>query len=513
MSGTALVPSLRRLFQFSIFRATPLSQRLYYLAIGLTVAGLIIRIAWFVRDPSLWFDETSLMLNILQLSYRELLGPLMNAANGPPFFLWLEKILVSSLGDIPWVWRLPALIASCLGLLTFLFVSRRVLSSHGMIWAVGLFAFSDRLLFHTAEVRPYTIDAFVAAAMLAMWLRTESWQPLKRILLFACVCPFVVCLSYPAMFACIGPGLLLLGDAWRTRRIRVLLAYGLFAALLGATCLWLIKGPIHFQHQGMKDAGWDWIYQMPDLSDPLKAVFWWPLSACFEILRYCFFPTGGFLCGFAVLGAFLLIRNRENRLAVLLLSPIAGVATAAFLQRYPCGCDRPITFLVPTASLLLGYAIPTVFKWFQRSGTSDDAEEVKPYASWKRWSLRLAWLGTILLLLSPMIICLYRFVVPWQRFDCRGANGYILSHREPGDLVIINSWDQLYFFRNTDQGWWRPRPWIDQGEGHRCWITINLFFDHSDPPEKPFTGKNGWKVVERKEFDLLMVFLLERVEP
>ena len=512
MPGTALTPSLGRLFQLSFFRAPLSSERYYYLALGLTFAGLMIRIAWQIHDPSLWFDEIVVVLNVLNLNYRELLGPLMNAGNGSPFFLWSEKLVVSLLGDTPWVWRLPAFLAGCFSLFVFLDVAKRVLPGKGLLWAVGLYAFSDRLVWHTVEVKPYAIDACVAVGMLALWLRTEAWQPLKKILLFACVCPLAVCLSFPAMFACIGPGLLLLLDAWRSRRIQALLAYGLFAGLLAATCLWLIKGPIHYQQIGMQAAGWGWTHEMPDLSDPLRAC-WWPFSACFEVLRYCFAPTGGFLCGFAVLGTVLVLRNRENRLAVLLLGPIVGLVAAAYLQRYPCGCDRPITFLIPTVSLLLGIAIPTVLQWLQRSRASDERGMVKPPARWMRASLQVARLATILLLLSPMVTCLYHIVVPWHRYDCRGATGYILAHREPGDLVIVNSWDQLYFFRDLDRSCWRTREWMESGEGQRCWVTINLVFEDCDPPEKNMISKTSWKVVQRKQFDLLMVLLLERVEP
>jgi Dolichyl-phosphate-mannose-protein mannosyltransferase len=188
-------------------------RRLQLLAVVVLTAGLCLRLYHYLSDPSIWFDEAVLMLNVEGKGYAGLLGPLDDAANGPPLFLWLEKGLLTALGDHPWAWRLPAVTASCLGLLLFFFVARRVLSPAGLVWAVGLFALSDRVLWHTVEVRPYTIDALVAVGVLAAWLWTEGWPAARRILLFAALSPFLLCLSYPAAFVSAGPALLLLVSA------------------------------------------------------------------------------------------------------------------------------------------------------------------------------------------------------------------------------------------------------------------------------------------------------------
>jgi hypothetical protein len=289
-----------------------------------------------------------------------------------------------------------------------------------------------------------------------------------------------------------------------------LIAYGVFVGLLAATCLWLVQGPIRAQHLAMKEAGWGWTHEMPDFTNPLKAL-WWPFSACFEVPRYCFYPAGGFLCGFVLLGAVRLIRNRDDRLTLLILGPVAGVVAAACLQRYPCGCDRPITFLTPTLALLVGYSAPAFFRFLKDRFETNGETSAFSGAKWTSVSSRLVYGLSVLLLLSPVAICLYRVAVPWPAFDCRGACRHVISHLRPGDKVVLNSWDQHYYYRGTDVSFC-GRDALDKPEGHRCWLTMNLFFEDTKPPEKNLNLKHGWRIVEQKQFDLLVVFLLERDE-
>ena len=63
------------------------------------VVGLGLRLYHYLRDPSMWHDEAALVLNVLQKSFGELLGPLRFAEAAPPLFLWLERAVNLTLGD------------------------------------------------------------------------------------------------------------------------------------------------------------------------------------------------------------------------------------------------------------------------------------------------------------------------------------------------------------------------------------------------------------------------------
>lgn len=488
-------------------------RRLRHLALLLLGVGLVVRGSYYLGDPSLWWDETAIMLNVQEKDCAGLAGPLLHAQSGPPFFLWLEKGLVTWLGDSPWVWRAPALAASCLGLLLLWWVARRLLPAAGAAWAVGLFAFSDRLLWHTVEVKPYTLDTLAAVAVLAAWLRTDAWQPVRRILLFALLCPPLCCLSYPALFVCSGPAGLLLWDAWRGRRLGIWFAYGLYLGVLAGAAAWLVQGPIRGQQQGLLAAGFDWANHMPDWGS-LAGACAWPLKAAFEVLRYCLRPTGGLLLGVAVVGAFRMVQRRQHRPAVVLLAPLLAAMVAAGLHRYPCGCARPMLFMTPAAALLIGGAVPPLLRRCRPSREAVGCGRAAWPPAWQRWSAGVAGVTVLTLALAPMGLSLYRLAVPWVRADCRGAAEYVLSHRRPDDLVVMTSWDQLYFYRGLAPRCCRGREGLGEAHGSRCWVTLGyppyLAVDHGAPPGWTLTGRNAWAVVERKAFGELTLVLLER---
>ena len=222
----------------------PSPDRVYYrAAVLLLCVGLLMRAYHYFSNPSIWFDEAWLLSNLLEKNYRDLLGPLTSAQVGPPLYLWLEKTAFLCLGDNALIWRLPAFVASLIGLVLFFYVARRILPLVGLPWAVGLFALSDRLLWHTVEVRPYTIDVCVAVAVLAAWLRTETWRLEGRLVLFALAGPLLLLISFPAIFVCAGLCLALLWETWRTGRLVAWILLAFSALELAVTARLLDSGP------------------------------------------------------------------------------------------------------------------------------------------------------------------------------------------------------------------------------------------------------------------------------
>ena len=93
-----------------------MSARNRLLLIAFLALGLALRSWHYLRAPSVWQDEAAIVLNILNKSYGELLGPLSLHQAAPPLFLWLEKAVCACLGDGPYAFRLPPYLASCAAL-------------------------------------------------------------------------------------------------------------------------------------------------------------------------------------------------------------------------------------------------------------------------------------------------------------------------------------------------------------------------------------------------------------
>lgn len=477
----------------------------------LVAIGLFLRVYHFLSDPSLWFDEAAVVVNLLEKSYAGLLGSLRYAANGPPLFLWLAKALGDSLGEHPWVWRLPALCSSCLGLVLFYFLSRRVMPAEGWPWAVGLFALSDRLLWHSVEVRPYTIDVLVVLLVVVIWEVTQAWRLASRLLLVTLLFPALLALSYPAVFVCIGPTLLIFWDLRNDRSRVAWLAGASYLVIMAATLTGLLLGPIAAQLEIMRMAGFTWQSQMPDWSH-LDRAFFWPLVALFEVHRYCFEPTGGPLCLLTPLGAFWMISRGQGRLLILLLTPLLMAMIAACAQRYPCGHGRPMLFMTPALALLTGTAIPLLRRWSTgwQGMTSAGPGLIRLLVP---KALCPARIGLLVLVLMPMGLSLYRAVVPWPRFDCRAAAEHICLNRKADDVVVISSWDQDYFFRHLEPHWRCGIEGLRQARYTRAWATFNQSFAEANPKSTFQAGSETWRVLHRRELGPLLVVLLERVTP
>ena len=80
--------------------ANPLRNKLEWFAfILLFLAGVGIRVVEFLRCRSLWLDEASVSLDIVNRSYWGLLQPLDYDQGAPIGFLWAARFLVKLFGS------------------------------------------------------------------------------------------------------------------------------------------------------------------------------------------------------------------------------------------------------------------------------------------------------------------------------------------------------------------------------------------------------------------------------
>jgi len=313
------------------------------------VAGLLLRCYHYFRDPAVWHDEAALIINVLGKSFAEMLGPLFCSEAAPPLFLWVEKAVVLLLGDDSLVLRLVPFLASCGSLLLLAWLARRILRPEAVPWAVLLAAFSDRLLWHACEAKPYALDVLAAVGLPSLFWATRDWLLPRRLLLFAAVAPITICLSFPGCFLLGGVLVAFLPDVWRDRNFRSRAAYvGLAAAVFGSF-LFLALGPIRAQHCG--DLESCWVKCFPDWHRPWLLP-WWSLKRTVEVVDYCFRPLGGALLLLGLAGACLLWRQGQRGLLVLLLLPIGLAWVAGCLHAYPYTGARVMAFALPALALL-----------------------------------------------------------------------------------------------------------------------------------------------------------------
>lgn len=325
---------------------------LSWLIVGL---GIILRVAQYAFNRSLWLDEAYLALNITQRSFAELLQPLDYDQGAPIGFLMIERLLVELFGSSEYVLRLFPLLCSLAALLLVLAVARRTLPPVAALVGVLLFATSDRLIYYASEVKQYSSD--VAVALLLTWMAvriTHHGLTPARVVTFGLVGAAALWLSHPALFVLAGVGLSLLvpfvlaKDWKRSAWLSVAFAlWGLSLAVCYVVSLRQLSANDYLRDYWASREGF-----MPLLPTSAADVKWF-IETFFDVFR----NPGGLefsaIASFAwITGVIVLMRERRMTTA-LLLSPIILTLIASALHLYPFA-DRLILFIVPALLLIVG---------------------------------------------------------------------------------------------------------------------------------------------------------------
>jgi hypothetical protein len=465
---------------------------------GLLALGLALRCYHFLRNPSMWHDEAALVLNVLGKTFTGLLGPLYFSEAAPPLFLWIEKAAAAVLGDGTYALRLVPFLASCLALLGLASAAHRLLPRGAALWCVLLAGCSDRLLWHACEAKPYAVDVLVASGLLVIFLRTAAWPLGRQLLLYTCLSPGLIFLSYPACFLLGGLALCLLPAAWRDRGAITWLQFGGFLAVMGGSFLLLVLGPVHAQRDPRILECWQDMFPSWDRPGTLPA---WAGVRAVEVFRYAYEPVGNVLAAMAVVGAIGLWRRGQRRLVAFLILPPALACLAALLGQYPFGATRVMGFAAPAALFLVAAGLPVSLLWLGRQA---------------RWCpLVLAGVA-----LFPVGQAAYRAVCPWERFDSARASAFVRGHLQPDEAVLGTAWEHEYYFRDRRQAFRQVLPTPTDpppagagqgGPGRRVWL---LAAGKTEAERRGYLqevqSSSPSVMLERYEFDRTTVYLLEK---
>jgi hypothetical protein len=478
--------------------------------LGAAVAlAMALRGYHYFSDPPVWHDEAALIINVLDKSYGEQLGPLYYSEAAPPLFLWAEKAVASCLGDGTYALRLLPFLATVAGLLGALAVARRVLPPAAVLVVALLFGFSDRLLWHGSEAKPYASDVLLAVGLLATFLREDDTpRALARLLLlYAALSPCLVFLSFPACFLLGGAALALLPAVLRARRGGVWAAYALFALALCGAFVLLYLGPVTAQKNERMFRCWadnfpDW---QAGWSVPLLMV-----QRLSEVCRYACEPVGNVLAPLAIVGAVALWRAGRGRLVAAATLPGALAVVAWLLGQYPLGPARVSAFLAPAALLLV-------------------AAGVAPALAWLRRRSPLAVPALAVLLLVPAGNVAYRLAVPWDRLDSAAPAAFVHRHRRPSEPVVGALWEQAYYFRRlgplfrpldpqpTEPAGPSPTSTVGAGEDNRADGAVRRLWLLRPNEEgggcclARLSPAGAWVVEARREFrDVIVEYVVRR---
>jgi hypothetical protein len=416
--------------------ASPRDESRHWRA-GLLLAvllGVTFRVTQYLWRHSIWHDEASLLLNIARKSARELLGPLQYHQAAPPLFLLSLKGLYTTLGGSEYVVRSVSLLSGVIALALFAFLSWRLLPKPQAVIATTFFALSEKLIWHSVEVKQYSGDVLVAVALLCAALINRDYDPpTRRFVRVGAIAAVGVWFSHPTIFTYAAISLAFLPELPR-RRSSILLwtviniVVALSLAIVYVACL-------RFQQeQGLVNS---WRELFVPWSKPLS-IPWWLVRA---VVGLCDYPIqgmgGGLILLLSIFGIHRLwMAGRRFELAVLAV-PFVFLLMASAVAQFPFGGSRATVFTAPMLLLLSGHGCV-----FLQS------------SNWKPFRL-LALGSAAALIVWSLIPDLYHLAVPRTKEIIRPVAEYVMQSPQPSDGIYVVGKDTqhefMWYWRNQSK--------------------------------------------------------------
>ncbi|MGF1478726.1 MAG: glycosyltransferase family 39 protein [Cyanophyceae cyanobacterium] len=394
------------------------------LSLFFVLFGIFIRLIQYIDNRSLWADEASLALNIINRSYGELLQPLDHNQAAPPGFLWVEKLATQLLGDSEYALRLFPFVCGLVSLVAFYYLARRYAAPIAAPIAIALFASLRYTIYYTTEVKQYSSDVMIAILLSLLLLPPR--RPHK--LLLAVSGSVAIWFSHPAVFVLGGLETSTLLSAPPKQRWSLLVERSpvYLAWLLNFALMYFLTISGTLNNETLVDS---WALRYPEsifdivwLLDSLGRFFHRPLG--FEAI------ADGVAAFAFILGCIALFKKNRS-LLLALTAPIGATVVASYLHKYPFR-DRLVLFLAPFAILIVAEGV----SWLLQRHT-------------QRWLMSILGLVILAVLLFPPLTRATQLAIRPERVaEVRAAIEYVQSRQQPGDTfyVYYGSMNQFLYY-------------------------------------------------------------------
>jgi hypothetical protein len=457
--------------------------RLRLLTPVLLLLGGFLRVREYLSNRSIWLDESSLIINILQRTVTDFFRPLEFGQRAPLGFLAADRGAVILLGSGEQAMRLVPFLGSIASLVLFYLIGRRYLTRAGLWISLALFALCAPVVYYSSEVKQYSTDVAVALLLFLISgppLEKEKLS-LRRATFLSGAGAIAIWCSDPAVFVLAGIGLMYLivflrrrdfAAAGRTAAMGAIwiTSFGaLWLAMLrqAAATPWLID--YWRQHRGF----------MPILPSSLAELLWFP-ERVFSLFALPVAGSAGFgasaFAGLAIV-AFLTgmsFGSMPRRLRWMLVSPIPFTLIASAMEKYPF-TDRLLLFLIPSILLLVGDGASSGFRE-PANGSRRRADQA--YAVLRR--------AIVVLLVA---FCARGVAHPQTHHEVRSVLEYVKRHGSNADLIYGYGGHKsrailLYISRmgfdpsryvqgmEVSENQTPATSEIDRLRGHRAWVVF-----------------------------------------
>jgi hypothetical protein len=330
-------------------------------AIAIIGAGLAFRLSQYFSGRSMWLDEASLALNVLDRSIGGLSHQLDFGQGAPLGFLVIVKVLVVALGKSEAVLRLFPLLCG-IGALPLMYVlARRVTSEMPALIALVLFAAADGLIYYSTELKQYSSDVLLALAISAVAI-TPGRPTVRRYVAVCALAAAGIWISHVVVFFAAAVFVAYVGYFVRDRdrpdlvrvalpTLGVLVSFALFYVISFRDLLYLEAGV-----GGSKHSGGLVRVVISNVGEAMALPF--ASGGLPEVVRPLALAS-------ALAGALFLLRSRIHT-ALILGLPLAFAFAAMALHRYPT-FERTLLFFIPAVCLFVAHGIYSISRLGRRT--------------------------------------------------------------------------------------------------------------------------------------------------
>lgn len=393
--------------------------------------GIYLRISQYVVDRSLWLDEAMLALNITKRSFVELTQQLDYDQGAPIGFLFLQKVMIRTLGNEDYILRLFPFMAGIAAMFLMYHVTKGYVGSRELPIALGLFAVSDSLIYYASEAKQYSSDVMISLLLLLLACSCVGVSAtLKHFIILGFVGALSLLIAHPALFVLIGIGFSLTLDVFfrKNRRRYLWLGTIFFFWLTSFAILYFISLRFLATNETLLNYWSSAFMPMP----PWRNIGWFhrtffemfssPVGLTNTLISTILFFLGG-----------LSLFSRNWQLALILLIPFLTTLIASGFGMYPFS-GRLLLFVVPMVILLITEGIG------------------RSYLTLRKYNFSIAiavWITLALLLIyKPTETALQNLNNPQMKEHIKPVMAYLRENRVAKEPIYVyyGAWAAFQFY-------------------------------------------------------------------
>lgn len=405
-----------------------ISNKIPWIIIGV---GIVLRLVRYLYNPSLWFDESDIVIDIISRPISELINPSPDYNQAYPLaFMILTKLATQVYGNSEYVIRLIPLLSSISTLFLFYRVVRSYLEPNAVLIALGLFAILDSLIFEASNLKPYSSDVLFTLLIYTLTIYVQSTKlNMWNSIFMGCIGAIAIWFSNPSVFVLAGVGLSLgifslINKNWEEIGM-ISVSYSIWGLSFFANYFLYIQNL-----QGNFGINMDEMLAIQNAYMPIPpssfADIKWFIELFFDVFSNPLAMTLTGIGALSFLAGCISMCTQKRREFIFIIAPVVITFLAAALHEYAFK-GRFIFFLLPSLLIIL----------------AEGAEHIRSRIYQNSKIIGIIFVS--LLLFHPISLSAYRIIKPFYWEDIKPVLTYVKDNWKEGDVLYVHYYAQYPF--------------------------------------------------------------------